>query len=416
MQAIARRINPPPRAKFAAGEYMRQRSIQLVILAVAQICLGVAGLKGAPIGAGDVLVYQGGGSSVGSGSNAAAFEILDFNPATSTVAQSFASTQLAGAGQIYTTTQDPVATLSLSDGGTEVSVAGWRSAGTSGTLGTTQGILRGVAVVNSNGQFSLPATYNPAVLNPSPDQPHTAYSPDGVNWYFGDTDGMYYNNGTAKLSGSDGTVSIKGFGSNTYALHSISLFPDTQIRASANAISMITPATPGTGSITYTTLLSFPPADIGPHDFYLLSSANNNVYNSLYITTNDGISKYALIGGTWTAEGTVGLPNATDIAARAAPGSGVTLYVTVAASVFTSSHSFLDEITDSAAFNATMNASSPAVLYTAPTGDELQGVSLAPVPEPSSVALAILAGAFFVAFCCRARFTAQINSAGPVAE
>jgi hypothetical protein len=202
---------------------------------------------------------------------------------------------------------------------------------------------------------------------------------------------MYYNNGTTKLSDSDGTISIKGFGSNAYALHSISLFPDTQIRASADAISMITPATPGTGSIMYTTLLRFPPADIGPHDFYLLSSANNNVYDSLYVTTNDGISKYALIGGTWTTEGAVGLVNATDIAAEAAPGGGVTLYVTVAGSVPLSTPSTLDEITDSTAFNATMNASSPAVLYTAPTGDELQGVSLAPVPEPASLVLMLLA-------------------------
>lgn len=345
--------------------------------------------KANPIAPSDVLVYRCGTASFGQGSNAAAFQIMEINPATSSAVQQFNSFLLpgAGTGQIFTTTARPFESLSLSNHGTQVSVSGWRSPGTSGTLATTPGILRGVAALNSSGQFSLPATYNPATLNPAPDQPHTAYSPDGSNWYFGETDGMFYNSGTAALPGSDATISIKGFGAATYALHVLRSSSDTENNG-ANMISLVAPSTPGNGSINYATLISSTQPNPAMQDFYLLSSANNGVYDSMYVTTSSAVLKYALINGIWTALGSTPVSGASGIAALSNASGGATLYVAA-----NSNTSTLRVIIDSAAFNAGMNISQSKVIYTATEGSQLMGVSLAPVPEPSSLMLAASAAA-----------------------
>ena len=128
--------------------------------------------------------------------------------------------------------QSGVGVLSLSAGGSEVSFTGWTSS--SSQLATTQGIARGVGVINAAGIYSRPAGYDPATLVPessddSEDLTHTAFSSDGANWYFGNSAGIFYNNGAAPLpqtlddgSGTMGNydvLAIKSFGSNTYVLH-----------------------------------------------------------------------------------------------------------------------------------------------------------------------------------------------------
>jgi hypothetical protein len=84
--------------------------------------------------------------------------------------------------------------------------------------------------------------------------------------------------------------------------------------------------------------------------------------------------------------------NANDIAAVAAPGGGVDLYISVSATqqLFPAEPDpgTIEEIADSAAFNATFAPSTPTVLYGAPSGDMLYGISPAPtVPEPLAVGI-----------------------------
>jgi hypothetical protein len=78
-------------------------------------------------------------------------------------------------------------------------------------------------------------------------------------------------------------------------------------------------------------------------------------------------------------------------------GSGVTIYVSA-----DSNSATLQKITDSAPFNLNIVASPATILYTAPQGSQLMGVSLAPVPEPSSLMLAALAATVvFIAYIRR---------------
>jgi hypothetical protein len=69
--------------------------------------------------------------------------------------------------------------------------------------------------------------------------------------------------------------------------------------------------------------------------------------------------------------------------------------VTVNPSSFTSVGGALEEITDSSAAGAPINPSTPQVLYTAPALDALEGVSLAPAPEPASLGI-IAAGSLLI--------------------
>ena len=96
------------------------------------------------------------------------------------------------------------------------------------------------------------------------------------------------------------------------------------------------------------------------------------------------------MNGVWESEGTDAFAvdsNINGIAVVAAPSGGVDLYVSVSTTqeVFPadSDPSSIDEITDSAASDAAFAPSKPVVIYEAPSGDELYGVSPAPtVPEP----------------------------------
>jgi hypothetical protein len=369
---------------------MRLRNIYFV--AAAASVLVVASVRAVTIAPGDILVYQNRNDITG-GANATQISILDINPQTPGLVQTFPiSTQT---NPLFSTNIDPIANLSLSNNGKEVSFPGWTTTGTAGgALGTTPGIPRGAGTLSANGTYADATTYNPTFV-PSvppfaPDQPHAAYSPDGVNWYFGDTGGMYYNNSTTPLTHSDATLSIKGFGGTTYALHTLaSAFQsptgsDTGSNSGGTVISTVTPATPSPGitSITYSPVVTLPTA---AHDFAIISSFNQ-APDTIYVTTSAGISKFSGSGSNWTAEGTDPLPGATGITAVDVRNVGVELFVTVDNGTGPSIVSTLDEIMDSfpGSTPATINPSAPVILYTGGSLDALEGVAIAPTPEPAT--------------------------------
>ena len=360
----------------------------------------------------DLIVYQTRNDVTGL-SNAAPVSLLDISP-TAGLVQSYPLLNLAS--PLYSTTNDPIANLALSNNNTQVSFTGWTTKGTLGTvLGLDPSIPRGVGTLDPSGNYAQPSTFLPTGTPGRPDQPHTAYSSDGVNWYFGATSGIYYNNATAPLTGSDATVAIKGFAGKTYALHTLDtpfIQPngtDAGPNSGATVLSSITPTTAGPGitSVTFTNLITLPTA---AHDFLLLSSISQSP-DTLYVTTNFGIAKFALINNVWSSEGTISLPGTTAITGQLGFGVGAILYVTVNTGTGQSAVGTLDKIFDTAAHNATLTAAAPTILYTAPALDALEGVVLAPTPEPAP--LALLSIPFFALLIKRRNFNAPRVAPSP---
>jgi hypothetical protein len=352
----------------------------LAILAGAVLSLTGAGSVdpafGAVINPNDLMVFQ----QATTGNAGVNIQMLEVTP-SGTLVQTLTDNAL------YTDNSGSEGDLSFapgSSGGTVVAFTGFTSTGAT----ETNVAGRGVGILDVNGNFAQSATYSNSATG---SQTRGAYSADLNNWYMTDKSGIYYNGGTTALTGSANTRSIKSFGGTTYIL---------QATAGISVVSSLSPSSPSPG-ITSITSTSLPwsggansVSDANAVDFAMLASGQNgSTIDTLYYTDNTGVLKYGLVGGAWTAEGsdTALGTHLSNITAKLDPVSGVDLYLT---SDTSSGPGVLEEVTDSAAYNATMNASAANTLYTAGTGDLLRGVSFAPtgVPEPASLGVLALSG------------------------
>jgi len=182
----------------------------------------------------------------------------------------------------------------------------------------------------------------------------------------------------------------------TYDLHSIdfNFQPDIGPEAGATELSIISPSSPTTNTttITNTPVLTLPTA---AHDFTMISSNGNNLYDILYVTTGQDIDKFGLINGVWTAEGSEDLgASLIGITANRATAGGQYLSSDI---YFTRDEQSIDsgelvELTDFGGPSGNIeNSPAPSDLYIAPTGSSLSGVVV--VPEPTGLCLlAICAG------------------------
>jgi len=336
------------------------------------------------ISSNDLLVFQQGSAATpASGNVGVPINIVEVTTGGSTVQTIAISTP-----SLVTDSAGSEGDLSLSNGGSLLTFTGYTGGSVSNE---TNNAGRAVGVLDSTGAFSIPtgATYSNAATGT---QTRGAYSGDGSNFYMTDKSGIYYNGGSSILTGSPNTRSIKNYGGTTYIL---------QATAGVPVLSSLTPSSPSSGatSVTVAGVTPASGADANAVDFSLISSGQNgSTFDTLYYTDNAGIFKYALIGSTWTLEGTeittaggVGLgTKLSGITAVKDATAGFDLYFTNDLST----GAVLEELTDSAAYNAAPTVGSAVTLYTAPTGDLLRGVSFgpSPVPEPSGAALLLAGG------------------------
>lgn len=267
------------------------------------------------IAPGDILVYQVGDSTDSGEATGSALYIQDLNPSSPGTAPVQTWDISTESNPLYSLDNAPVGSISLSDNGTEVSFTGWTQETTSGSLDQTLGISRGVGVINTAGIYSQPMTINPSAFDSTADYdvPDAAFSPDGANWFIGDTSGLFYNNGTSPIpttladglgkTGNYDTVAIRSFGSNTFVIHSVSLHP----ALGEYTLSTISPSTIGPSStgFEYTSVLTTAILmnDIsGPfRDFYMVSSLDRgSVNDTMYVASATEIYKFGLLGTAWT--------------------------------------------------------------------------------------------------------------------
>jgi hypothetical protein len=260
---------------------------------------------------------------------------------------------------------------SYSSDGSLFSFTGANSADISSNVNTLN--PRAVVTLNSTGAASitLPTTYTGGSGN----QTRSATSLNNINWYIADQGGVY-TNGTSAASPTGNIRAIKPFGGIVYTSS-----------ASATVIQVNT-----VSAITGGTLTGLPGLtnNASLQDFYLVSSgANGNSFDVLYVlsatsNTVGSISKYSLVSGTWTANGTYttafggfGLAAQKDIV-----GGGAFLFASTGQGALAANS--VIKLTDAAGYNTAINITTGnnVTLYTAAAGRIIKGVAFAPVAAP----------------------------------
>ena len=219
---------------------------------------------------------------------------------------------------------------------------------------------RGVGVLDGNQNFSIATTYTGISGN----QTRGVTSIDNLSWFVADQGGIYTNNSTAPSPAAN-ILSAKSFGGTVYV-------------GSAKLAGVVSTVSAATGG-TITALPGLTATQGTFTDFYLISSGSNGTsFDILYTIGSDGtLSKYSLVSGTWTANGTYATGTGGYGMAAKTSGSGAELYVS-SGSGSTGGNSLM-KYTDAAGFNATIAISSTVVtLYTAPLASTIKGVAFTP--------------------------------------
>lgn len=257
-----------------------------------------------------------------------------------------------------------------SNDGSLLCFTGANSTNTSANVNTLN--PRAVGVLNAAQAFSLPTTYTGASGN----QTRGATTVDNAAWFIADQGGLYTNASTTP-SPTGNFRSIKAFGGVVYASSASSTSTVIQV-------STISAATGGT-------LTGLPGLtnNANLQDFYLVSSGTNgSAFDILYVlsaTSNAAgtISKFSLVSGTWTDNGSYTTTfGGFGIAAQKASG-GSALYVSTGQGALTANS--VIKLTDAAGYNTSINITTAnnITLYTAPAGKIVKGIAFAPVAQTS---------------------------------
>jgi hypothetical protein len=243
---------------------------------------------------------------------------------------------------------------------------------TTADLANTTVSDRAVGTLGGDTSFALQTTYTGVAGN----QTRSATSTDDSHWYITDKGGLY-SNGETSATLATNILSAKSFGGTVY------------VSSTKTAIPVNTVASP---TATAVTALPGLPADTGIQDFYLVKSGNNGSnYDLLYTldaAATGPIKKFALVSGSWTAEGSYTLPAGTTALSLIAAANGTT-----GASLYYTTSTTVVKLTDTAAYNTAMNVTTAnnVTLYTTASGstDFLKGIDFVPVAAVTGVAPSI---------------------------
>ncbi|HZZ29640.1 MAG TPA: PEP-CTERM sorting domain-containing protein [Pirellulales bacterium] len=325
-------------------------------------------VRATPFTQGDLAIYQADASA-----NNSTFSIVEINTTTAnqTAVQTISINGTTTPNELRTSgTASSNGLLALSADRSLLAFTGHNSTTTSANANTLN--PRGVGTLDANGNYNLATTYT----GTSGNQTRGATTLDNSNWFISDQGGIY-TNGSIGASPSGNTRGIKAFGGTVYAL---------QQSATAAVIASVSATSGGT-----LTAVSGLPANNNATDFYMLSSANNGTYDELYVASGTGngtgISKFSLVSGTWTANGTAAVTGGVyGIAAALDPLGGEDLYVTTGNG---GANNSVLKFVDSAGFNSSITVGTPTTLFTAPSGAIDKGIEFVPIPVPEPAALVL---------------------------
>ena len=363
------------------------RPVASVLRTVRRFASGVAffflaaAVQAAPFTPGNLVVYRV-GDGVAALANTGTAVFLDEYTTAGVLVQTIAMPTVPSGLQrslVCSGTATSEGFLTRSTDGQYLVLPGYDAAvGTPSLTGSTSAAFpRVIGRVDANGTIDTSTALTDAI---SGGNPRGAASTNGSDLWISGTSaggGVRY-----AIFGATTSTSLVTTPTN---LRAIGIFGG-QLYVSANTgafhLTTVGAGTPTTSGQTLTNLPGFPVT--GSQYGFLFADLDAGVagLDTLYVNddTANFINKYSLVGGTWTANGTIALTGARGLTGTVT-GSNVTLYVTAA----TTSTSTLRTVTDTSGYNATITGAL-ATLATSATNTLMRGVAFVPtaaVPLPN---------------------------------
>ncbi|HZZ82219.1 MAG TPA: hypothetical protein VFE62_27220, partial [Gemmataceae bacterium] len=225
---------------------------------------------------------------------------------------------------------------------------------------------RAVVTFDAGGNFNKATTYTGL----SGKQTRSATSLNNSTWFIGDENG-YYTNGATSPNPSGNVRSLKVFGGTVYSFTASTTAPYVSTVSAASG--GIVTGLPGLANGT-----------ANGQDFYLISSGDNgSTFDVLYILTASSntagvISKFSLVNGSWTGNGTYSTNFGGFGMVAADNGNGALLYVTTGAGALTTNS--VMRLADTAGYNSTISITTAnnVAIYTVPGTAVIKGIAFTP--------------------------------------
>lgn len=336
----------------------------------------------AAFSSGNLVIYRVGTGGGALASSATAVFLDEYSTSGGSAVQSIAM-PTTDSGPNQTLTASGTATsegmLTRSTDGNYLVVSGYDAAvGTASITSSASGtISRVIGRVNAAGTVDTTTALTDAI---SGGNPRSAASTNGTDlWISGTSSG-----GGIRYATLGATTSTQISSTPTNLRH-LNIFGGqlyVSSQTGAFRLSTIGTGTPTTTGQTITNLPGYPTATTSPYG-HLFADLDAGVagVDTVYVaddnaTGTGGIQKYSLVGGNWTANGsianTTGLRGLTGVVS----GSNVTLFITSPTSLLT--------VTDTTGYNNTLSGTLTSIA-TAPANTAFRGVAFAPGDAAPSV-------------------------------
>jgi uncharacterized repeat protein (TIGR01451 family) len=336
------------------------------------VCSSPAGA--APLTPGNLVIYRMGDGAAVLSANGTAVFLDEYTTAGVLVQTITVPTATVGAQRrlVCSGSATTEGFLTRSMDGQYVVLSGYDAAvgATTITTSTSAAVPRVIGRLAANGTLDTSTALTDAI---SGGNPRGAASTNGTDlWLSGTSAGggvRYATFGattSTSLAATPTNLRVLGiFGGQLY----------TSSQSGAFRLATVGTGTPTTTGQTITNLPGFPTATGSPYGFFFADlDAGVAGVDTVYVADDGGtIQKYSLVGGNWTANGTIALATARGITGSVS-GSTVTLYVTARTTLRT--------LTDTSGYNATITGS-VATLATAAANTAMQGVAFVPVSGPA---------------------------------
>jgi uncharacterized repeat protein (TIGR01451 family) len=329
---------------------------------------------------GNLVVYRVGNGAAALSAAATAVFLDEYTPAGTLVQSIAMPTTDSGANQTLTAAGNSTSEgfLTRSADGQYLVLAGYDApvATTSPAATTSAAINRVIARVSASGTVDTTTALTDAI---SAGNPRSAASTNGTDLWISGTSG-----GGGIRSATLGATTSTLISSTPTNLRALNIFGgQLYVTSMSTTFRMATVGTglPTTGSQTITNLPGLDSTNVnGPYGFFFADlNAGVAGNDTLYIADESSniIRKFSLVGGTWTANGTIASATVRGMTGTVS-GSNVTLYVT-------NNGTTINTMTDTSGYNAAITGTL-SLIATNATNTAIRGIALAPAtaaPSPS---------------------------------